>query len=114
MTRGEANQTKIHYKGADEDFIIFVDDAKAAKDWKSDKSIPLAQVVSSFKVFVTHKHGAQGTMDGASHATLENEFGTHVDEEVIKQILEKGTLQETEAAGRTGSTNDSMGTRAAH
>jgi len=35
-------------------------------------------------------------MDGASHATLENEFGTHVDEEVIKQILEKGTLQETE------------------
>lgn len=55
MTRGEANQTKIHFKGTDEDFIIFVDDAKAAKDWKNDKSIPLSQVVSSFKVFVTHK-----------------------------------------------------------
>ena len=35
-------------------------------------------------------------MDGASHGTLENEFGTHVAEEVIKQILEKGTLQESE------------------
>jgi len=35
-------------------------------------------------------------MDSASKATLENEFGTHNDEEVIKQILEKGTLQETE------------------
>lgn len=34
-------------------------------------------------------------MDGASKATLENEFGTHVDDEVIKQILEKGTIQES-------------------
>jgi ribosome maturation protein Sdo1 len=35
-------------------------------------------------------------MDGASKATLENEFGTTNDEEVIKQILEKGSLQESE------------------
>jgi ribosome maturation protein Sdo1 len=35
-------------------------------------------------------------MDGASKATLENEFGTHVDDEVIKQILEKGTIQESQ------------------
>jgi len=114
MTRGEVQQTKIHYKGKDEDFVIFVDDAKSAKDWKTDKSIPLAQVVSAFKIFVTHKHGAQGTMDTASKATLENEFGTANEDEVIKQILEKGTLQESEAAERQGSKNDSMGARAAH
>lgn len=82
-------------------------------------------------------------MDGASKATLENEFGTHVDDEVIKQILEKGTIQETQvrslyfitfsppwypnhsikqmlttfslqAGERQGSTNDSMGARVAH
>jgi hypothetical protein len=41
------------------------------------------------------RHGAQGTFDDASKATLENEFGTTNDDEVIKQILEKGTLQET-------------------
>jgi hypothetical protein len=35
-------------------------------------------------------------MDTASKATMENEFGTHNDEEVIKLILEKGALQETE------------------
>jgi hypothetical protein len=35
-------------------------------------------------------------MDSASKATLENEFGTTNDEEAIKQILEKGTLQESE------------------
>jgi hypothetical protein len=55
MARGETNQNKIHYKGEVEDFIIFVDDADAAQKWKSDKSIPLAHVVSSFKIFVTHK-----------------------------------------------------------
>jgi hypothetical protein len=56
MARGEAPQTKCHYKGKDEDFVVFVEDAKSAKDWKTDKSIPLAQVVGSFKIFVTHKY----------------------------------------------------------
>ncbi len=55
MTRGEAQQTKVHYKGKDEDFIVFVDDVKAAQNWRTDKTIPLAQVVSAFKIFVTHK-----------------------------------------------------------
>jgi hypothetical protein len=55
MARGEAVQPKIHYKGQDEDFVVFVDDAKAAQNWKTDKTIPLAHIVSSFKVFVTHK-----------------------------------------------------------
>lgn len=34
-------------------------------------------------------------MNTASASTLENEFGTKDEEEVIKQILEKGTLQES-------------------
>lgn len=55
MARGEGSQVKCHYKGKDEDFIIFVDDAKIAKEWMTDRTIPLAQVVSSFKIFVTHK-----------------------------------------------------------
>jgi len=114
MARGEAQQVKVHYKGKDEDFVVFVDDIKSAKEWKTDRSIPLAQVISSFKIFITHKHGAQGQFDGASKATLENEFGTSNDEEAIKQILEKGTLQETEGAERSSSKNDSMGTRGAH
>jgi len=114
MARGEANQIKVHYKGKEDDFVIFVDDAKSAKDWVTDKTIPLAQVVSAFKIFVTGKHGAQGEMNGASHSTLDNEFGTHNEEEVIKQILEKGTVQESAFPERTGSKNDSMGARAGH
>jgi hypothetical protein len=44
MTRGEAHQTKVHYKGKDDDFVVLVDDAKSARDWKTDKSIPLTRV----------------------------------------------------------------------
>ncbi|PBP17886.1 shwachman-Bodian-Diamond syndrome protein [Diplocarpon rosae] len=93
MARGEAQQTKVHYKGSHEDFIIFVDDVKSAEAWKTDKSIPLAQVVSSFKVFTTHKY---------------------VLEDVIKLIIEKGTIQETEGPDRSASKNDSMGARSGH
>ncbi|RFU23703.1 hypothetical protein B7463_g12633, partial [Scytalidium lignicola] len=114
MTRGEAHQTKVHFKGKDEDFIVFVDDIEIARKWRKDKSIPLAQVVSSFQVFSTNKHGAQGPFDAASNATLENEFGTHKEEEVIKLVLEKGTIQETIEPERQGFKNDSQGAMANH
>ncbi len=42
------------------------------------------------------RQGTQGQHDGASNATLDNEFGTHSDDEVITLILEKGNLQESE------------------
>ena len=53
--RGNDAQVKVHYKGNEDDFIIFVDSAQAVQDWKKDSSVPLAQVVSGWKVFVTHK-----------------------------------------------------------
>ena len=42
------------------------------------------------------RHGAQNVGDGASKATLENEFGTSNEDECMTQILEKGTIQVTE------------------
>lgn len=45
-----------------------------------------------------YRHGAQNAHDSASKATLENEFGTHNEDEVIAKILEGGTLQETEVS----------------
>jgi len=114
MTRGEAPQVKVHYKGKDDDFLVFVEDVNTYKKWQSDKSVPMAHFVSSFKIFVTHKQGAQGTYDTAAKGALDNEFGTHVDEHVIQQILEKGSLQESEMTDRQGSRNDSQGSRVAH
>ena len=55
MTRGEAPQVKVHYKGKDDDFLVFVEDVNTYKKWQSDKSVPMAHFVSSFKIFVTHK-----------------------------------------------------------
>lgn len=127
MARGNTENSKVFYKGQYDDFIIFVDDLQAVKNWKKDKSIPLAQVVSGWRVFVTHRfvfpsqsrsrssriidknewfvvsitytcyrQGAQGILDTASKSMLTNEFGTSNDEEVVKQILEKGEAQESE------------------
>lgn len=42
------------------------------------------------------RHGAQNAYDAASKQTLENEFGTHNEDECMIKILEGGTLQETE------------------
>ena len=39
------------------------------------------------------RHGAQGVLDGASKALLENEFGTSRDDECMTKILERGEYQ---------------------
>jgi len=53
--RGNDAQTKVHYKGKEDDFIVFAESTQAVKDWVNDRTIPLAQVVDGFKIFVTHK-----------------------------------------------------------
>jgi ribosome maturation protein Sdo1 len=93
MTRGNGQVTKVFFKGQTDDFIVFVESADDLKAWKKDQSIPLAQVVNSFKIMLTHKHGAQGQLDSASKASLENEFGTSNEDEVIKKILMEGQPQ---------------------
>jgi len=114
MTKGEGYQTKVHFKGKEDDFVVYVESSKIVADWKKNKSIPMTDVVNAFKIFVTHKHGAQGTFDTASKSTLENEFSTSNVDDVIKQILEKGDIQEAETSGRQGPKNDTNGPRIAH
>ena len=43
-----------------------------------------------------HRQGNTGILDTASKGTLEDEFGTHKDEDVVTQILEKGSVIESE------------------
>jgi ribosome maturation protein Sdo1 len=93
MPRGNGPVTKVFFKGSTDDFIVFIESPEELAKWKQDKSIPLTDVVNSFKIMVTHKHGAQGEMDTASNASLENEFGTKNEDEVIIKILEQGQPQ---------------------
>lgn len=63
MPRGNAHQSKVHYHGKEEDFVVYVDDIKSVQNWKIDRSIPLAQVVSGFKIFITHKYDYSSSPD---------------------------------------------------
>ncbi|KAI1368695.1 shwachman-Bodian-diamond syndrome protein [Xylaria arbuscula] len=110
MTKGEATQTKIHFKGKDDDFIVFVDDRETYQKWLNDKSVPMAHFVSTFKVFATGKQGTQGQLSDASNQTLAAEFDTEDQDEVIKKILEKGNVQESQFPGRSGHKNDAQTT----
>ena len=44
---------------------------------------------------ITPRHGTQGTLDRASNALLENEFGTKHSADVVTKILEQGDVKET-------------------
>jgi len=114
MPRGNGPVTKVFLKGQTDDFIVFVESAEDVAKWKKDQSIPLAQVVNSFKIMLTHKHGAQGQLDEASNASLENEFGTKNEDEVIKKILTDGQVQNVENSERSGDRNESKGSRQGH
>jgi len=114
MTRGNGDATKVVFKGNTDDFIVFVESVEDLTKWKGDQSTPLAQVVNSFKILLTHKHGAQGQMDTASKASLENEFGTSNEDEVIKKILLGGQAQTSGTSERSGDRNETMGARQGH
>ncbi|KAF8457306.1 hypothetical protein BGX38DRAFT_1266054 [Terfezia claveryi] len=48
--------------------------------------------------------GAQGQLEEASRLALDNEFGTHQEEVVVKKILECGEVKERKGRERTGNT----------
>ncbi|KAF8663447.1 hypothetical protein AX16_001017 [Volvariella volvacea WC 439] len=66
----------------------------------ADTSIPLAQVVDSFNVYHSTQ-GSQGILGKPSKQQLDTTFGTSVDVDVIKFILENGKEQSGEAIAST-------------
>jgi len=104
--RGEGSQTKVFYKAKSNDFVVIVDSVDAVEKWRKDSSTPLVDVVDSYDIFVTHKHGAQGVLDRASHSQIENEFGSTKAEDAIEKILREGQVQQTKGPEKFGSTND--------
>lgn len=53
MVKGDGNQSRVFFKGSENDFVIFLDDVNKYKAWKNDSSVPLVDVVQSFDVFTT-------------------------------------------------------------
>jgi ribosome maturation protein Sdo1 len=64
------------YKAKSNDFVVIVESTEAVAKYRKDSSKPLIDVVDSFDIFVTNKHGSQGVLDRASKGQIENEFET--------------------------------------
>ncbi|KAJ5918003.1 hypothetical protein N7454_010378 [Penicillium verhagenii] len=109
MPRANDTAAKVFYKGKTEDFIVFVDDLDILQKWKNDRSIALSDVLNGWKILVSHSHGAQGILDTASKAALENEFGTKDEDAIMTKILEGGEFQANTNREREGNKNDSKG-----
>ncbi|KAK9246213.1 ribosome maturation protein [Lipomyces tetrasporus] len=107
---------KVFYRGENDEFMVVIQSPEEYRRYKKDPSIPLVDVVDSFKVFVTRKSGTQGIIDEASRAMLENEFGTRKPDQAIEKILRDGEFQEQKYTYKSNydSTNDTMGARVAH
>jgi len=130
--KGAAESTIVHFRGKTDDWVVFINEPEQYKEWKQaqqanaadeqqadDKAkdekfdVPLF-VDGKNQVFVTNKHGRQGTKNAASDMEVENEFGTRDKDLAIKHILLKGTLVEIQMPERQGSKNDSKGAMSAH
>ncbi|TFY52582.1 hypothetical protein EVJ58_g9933 [Rhodofomes roseus] len=91
------------------EYVIVVNPEEYHKWKEGDTTIPLVDVVDSFQVLWSNQ-GNQGILSTPSRQQLENDFGTHVDTDVVKQILEKGKEQTGKAvASGMVATNQSKG-----
>jgi ribosome maturation protein Sdo1 len=55
---------------------VIAESPEAVAKYRKDSTTPLVEVVDSFDIFITNKHGSQGVLDRASKGQIENEFGT--------------------------------------
>lgn len=102
------------YQGKDKDFIVFAESEESIKKYLKDSTVPLSQVVGNFKIYTTASgRGADGQLEEASKIDLDNEFGSKSNDEIIKEILEKGSVKNHPNVAKNiwRSTNDSMGPR---
>lgn len=72
--------------------------------------MPYRRLTAAFEIFSSNQ-GPQGLLRRPSKQELDNQFNTHVDVDVIQQILEKGKDEPSESltSGKWGSKNDSRG-----
>ncbi|EJD53643.1 DUF1960-domain-containing protein [Auricularia subglabra TFB-10046 SS5] len=74
-----------------DEYLVIVDEAEY-KRWKEARSVALALVVDSFEVYHSNQ-GHQGHLGRPSKQQLDTVFGSHKEDDVVKAILEKGSLK---------------------
>lgn len=107
-----SNPVKVFYQGSSQDFVVFVESEEVAEKHTQDSTIPLVDVVGTFKVFTPESgRGVEGVLHEAANRDLENEFGKLSVEDIIAKIIKEGSLKNNAKVGKKqwGSTNDSNG-----
>ncbi|KXN72289.1 hypothetical protein CONCODRAFT_69162 [Conidiobolus coronatus NRRL 28638] len=89
--------SKVTYKSVfksehNSDLFVYVENADLLNKWKSDSTIPLAQVVQSFDIFDTDTGSHTGKASKASRQTISNILDTNDLDRAIKKILVEGEL----------------------
>ncbi|ORX92739.1 hypothetical protein K493DRAFT_285475 [Basidiobolus meristosporus CBS 931.73] len=79
---------------SDSEFVVYVNPDIYSK-WKSDKSIPITDVVQTFNVYVTRGGGNTGVSETPSHQELDSVFDTANNTAVVEHILLHGSLKGT-------------------
>ncbi|KAJ8495036.1 hypothetical protein ONZ45_g13029 [Pleurotus djamor] len=105
--------SKVIYKPdpqSTDEYTVFVNPSEYEK-WKAgDRSIPLVEVVETFKVLHSNQ-GSQGKLGEASKQQRENMCGSTHDDDAVLFILENGVQQAGDAIqnAKWGSKNDARG-----
>ncbi|ORX90711.1 DUF1960-domain-containing protein [Basidiobolus meristosporus CBS 931.73] len=86
---------------SDLEFIVYINPDVYSK-WKSDKSIPITEVVQSFNVYTTRGGGNTGVAETPSNQELDNVFGTSNDTAVVEHILKHGVLKGSGDISKSG------------
>ncbi|KAF5322782.1 hypothetical protein D9619_000601 [Psilocybe cf. subviscida] len=108
-----ATLTKVVYKPdtqSTEEYTVIVNPEEYKKWIDGDTTIPLAQVVDSFKVFHSTQ-GSQGILGQASNQQLDTVFGTSNEDDVVEHILKNGKSQPHDGFKHNPELNSSRGTR---
>ncbi|KAI9361445.1 ribosome maturation protein [Pilaira anomala] len=82
--------SKVVYKGADHTEFFVIANAGMVAKYRSDKTIPLIDVVQSFDIFTTTTGGNTGEAVHPAKGLLESTFNTSNKDEIVKTIIEKG------------------------
>ncbi|CAG8575087.1 10611_t:CDS:2 [Paraglomus occultum] len=109
-----SKNARIVYKpqGSREEYFVYAYPGELKK-WRTDKSIPLTDVVDSFDIFEILGGGNDGIAGRASKQRLENAFGTSNNTEVIEIILKDGAIHSTVEPGNFATFNETRGKGAA-
>ncbi|KAJ3040323.1 hypothetical protein HK097_002591 [Rhizophlyctis rosea] len=102
---GATPAVKVVYHGADSadrqtsgrsmDYFVFAN-PNQVQAWRTDKSIPLVDVVDSFDIFEVGNGGNTGVFSHPSKQALENAFSTSNETDVIQKILTEGKIMASE------------------